>query len=175
MKAQTYPSIIGQFRGSWIFAKVRTLLVAAAFVVGATTAMASDPICVFALVDKVVLEPNETAPERIQIWGAFAVAVRSDRDAYQAPQKGYLYYTLPPEKADVARKEWSDIKKVAGTHEVIGFGSRYESKATVRKADAKATNPEPYVLGWGMAKMSQRSADYPPIKALLATKATASK
>src|SRR5262245_32232762 len=32
----------------------------------------SDPTGIYARVDKVVLEPNATTPERIQIWGAFA-------------------------------------------------------------------------------------------------------
>ena len=32
---------------------------------------ASDPVGIYAVVKKVVFEPNETAPERIQIWGAF--------------------------------------------------------------------------------------------------------
>jgi hypothetical protein len=29
---------------------------------------------VYAIVEKVVLEPNENSPERIQIWGVFSVA-----------------------------------------------------------------------------------------------------
>src|SRR5688500_12829625 len=174
MKAQSYILNLGQSRWGWVSVKLM-LLLAAGLWFSQARSQASDPIGVFALVDKVVFEPNETAPERIQIWGAFAIAVKSDRDSYLPPQKGYLYYTLPAEKAEVAKKEWNDLKKVAGKNEGIGFGSRYESKATVRKAETKPANPEPYILGWGMARMSQRSADYPPIKALLATKATASK
>ncbi|HWN99480.1 MAG TPA: hypothetical protein VNS63_09445, partial [Blastocatellia bacterium] len=34
----------------------------------------SDWTGVYARVDKVVFEPNAGAPERIQIWGAFALA-----------------------------------------------------------------------------------------------------
>jgi hypothetical protein len=41
---------------------------------GETTALASDPVGVYAYVDKVVLEPSEGKPERIQIWGGFALA-----------------------------------------------------------------------------------------------------
>ncbi len=68
----------------------------------------------------------------------------------------------------MARKEWNDLKNAAGKSEIIGFGSRYEMKTTVRKNDAKPTEPDTYVVGWGMVRMSQRSPDYPPIKALLA-------
>jgi hypothetical protein len=51
-------------------------------------ARASDPVGVYALVEKVVLEPNEKAPERIQIWGAFSLASTVDRDSYEAPARG---------------------------------------------------------------------------------------
>jgi len=40
----------------------------------ASRALASDPVGVYAIVDKVVFEPNETNPERIQVWGAFALS-----------------------------------------------------------------------------------------------------
>jgi len=165
-------SRIGQLRWSWVSTKIA--FAAVVLLLMQHSAFASDPIGIFALVDKVVFEPNETSPERIQVWGAFALAEAKDRDphreSYKAPEQGYLYFSLPSEKADVARKEWNDIKKVAGKNEVIGFGSRYESRPTVRKSDANPANPDSYVLGWGMAKMSQRNQDYPPIKALLALK-----
>jgi hypothetical protein len=127
---------------------------------------ASDPVGVFGLIDKVVFEPNDSAPERVQIWGAFALANARDRDAYNSPEQGYLYFTLPKEKSEVARKEWNDLKKVAGKHEIIGFGSRYQMSATVRKKDAKPAEPDPYVVGVGLVKMSERGPDYAPIKGL---------
>ena len=168
MKA-LFISKIGRLQWSRVSAQIACTFIALLLL--QSTARASDPIGVFALVDRVVLEPNESTPERIQVWGTFALADRKDdqrRDKYAAPEQGYLYFSLPAEKADVARKEWKDLQKAAGTHEVIGFGSRYESKPTVRKTEAKPADPDPYVLGWGMAKMSQRSKDYPPIKSLLA-------
>src|SRR5688572_1073853 len=161
-------STIGRFPWNRISRKIA--LAAAALLLLQSSALASDPIGVFALIDKVVFEPSEAAPERIQVWGAFALADRKDRDAYKVPEQGYVYFSLPSEKAEAARKEWKDLKNAAGKNEVIGFGSRYESKTTVRKSDAKVADPDPYVVGWGMVKMSQRSKDYPPIKALLALK-----
>jgi hypothetical protein len=38
--------------------------------------LASGPIGVYALIDKVVFEPNDTAPDRVQIWGVFVLADR---------------------------------------------------------------------------------------------------
>ena len=130
---------------------------------------ASDPIGVFALVDKVALEPNAIAPASIQIWGSFSLADDRDpaRDAYKSPQKGYLYYKLPDEKADAARKEWKDLAAVAGTGQVIGFGSRFGPKATVRSAGQKPQNPDVYSVAFGLVKSNQRRSDYGPIKQLL--------
>src|SRR5690349_3991397 len=53
-------------------------------------AFASDPVGIYGFVDKVVFEPNDTAPERAQVWGGFALA-RDRGDRYDAPQRGYLY------------------------------------------------------------------------------------
>jgi hypothetical protein len=56
--------------------------------VSATLSHASDPMAVYARVDKVVLEPNGDAPQTIQIWGVFAVARPDDRNEYLAPVRG---------------------------------------------------------------------------------------
>lgn len=128
---------------------------------------ASDPIGLFALVDKVALEPNTTAPERIQIWGSFSLADDNDRDTYKSPVRGYLYYKLPDEKADAARKEWKDLAAIAGTGQVIGFGSRFAPKGTVRSAEKKPQNPDVYPVAFGLVKSNQRRSEYGPIKQLL--------
>jgi len=94
-------------------------------------ALASDPIGIYAIVDKVVLEPADGNPQRIQIWGAFCLA-EAGGDRYAAPVRGYLYCKLPPEKANVALAEWSDLKSLAGTGQCIGFGSRYSKKPRTR-------------------------------------------
>src|SRR5437879_6045372 len=70
----------------------------------------SDFVGAYALIDKVVLEPNDTAPERIQVWGAFALAQTEDRNTYENPRRGYYYYALKSGKEDACRKEWADFK-----------------------------------------------------------------
>ena len=64
------------------------------------SALASDPIGIYALVDKVVFEPNEKAPERIQVWGAFAIA-EGYGSTYDKAQRGFLYYKLNEKKPEV--------------------------------------------------------------------------
>jgi hypothetical protein len=101
-------------------------------------ARASDPIGIYAVIDRVVLEPSDAQPERIQIWGAFSVAMKQFGDEYSPPVRGYLYYQLPSEKAQAAKTEWSDMQKVAGTGQIIAFASRYQKFGTIRRGPGPA-------------------------------------
>ena len=129
---------------------------------------ASDWIGIYARIDKVVFEPSANNPERIQIWGAFALASKENRNSYQPAKRGYLYYSLKPGKEEVCRKEWADFKAKAGTDQIIGFGSRDQSAGRVRKADDNATDPDVYPVGFGLVKMSDRGINYQPIAELKA-------
>jgi hypothetical protein len=125
----------------------------------------SDWIGVYARVDKVVFEPNESAPERIQIWGAFALASKQDHNSYDRAERGYLYYSLRQGREDVCRKEWSDLKAVAGTGEIIAFGSR-SLPTRLRKATDKPADPDVYPVDSGITKVSERNSDYGPVRDL---------
>jgi len=131
----------------------------------AGVAQASDRVAVYALVDKVVMEPNADKREQIQIWGVFSVADPNNRYSYQAPQRGYMYFKLPDTKEDIARNEWADFKSIAGKREVVGFGNRYTVKLRVRKADEKPKTPDIYQVELGLVKI-QSDTDYAPVKAL---------
>jgi hypothetical protein len=136
---------------------------------------ASGPLGVYALVDKVTFEPNAEKPERIRISGVFIAAKETPDNStvYGEPQRGYLYLALPRDKADVAqrelndalaRREWSDLKSLAGTRQVVGFGTSWFNRVHVRKADEDAKNPDVYPMGNGLVKMN---SDQPMAKALL--------
>jgi len=141
----------------------------ATFLIPAPSAGAfSDFIGTYAIIDKVILEPNATSPERIQIWGDFAMAKANDRNFYDTPQRGYLYFKLMPGKEDGSRKEWADLKSVAGTGEVIGFGTRSIPPAKVRAASVKPAEPDAYPFAYGLVRMSSRPTNYEPIRALRA-------
>lgn len=132
--------------------------------IGGTRALASDPVGIYALVDKVVFEPNETNPERIQVWGAFATA-EGQGYTYKNAERGYMYYKVNSEKPAACRNEWSDLKSVAGTGEIVAFGSRHAEKGRLRKNDAKAENPDTYPLAMGLKKIREEK-DYEPLKQL---------
>ena len=131
----------------------------------ALTARASDPIGIYALPEKVVLEPNETHPERIQIWGAFALAKPGNGSDYDSARRGYLYYKLNAEKKEACLKEWADLKSTAGTGQCLGLGSRYQEKGTIRDAAAKPKDPDTYPVAFGVTKVNDKT--YKPVKELL--------
>ena len=139
---------------------VTALLIAAS----ATLAYASDPTAVFARVDKVVLEPNTNSPETIQIWGVFSIADPEKPSGYLPAAAGYLYFKLADNPA-AARKEWADLKAVAGTDQVVAFGSRWGKKTQLRKKDDKPANPDPYQVGTGVHKVGGNT-NYEPIRAI---------
>ena len=114
---------------------------------------ASDMIGVYAVVEKVTVEPSEKAPERIQVWGAFSIADTKNGSAYGPVERGYLYYSCPSGQESICRKEWSDLKSVAGKTTAVGFGNRYKPTGRIHKADEKASSPDPYPIQAGVIKV----------------------
>ncbi|PYS17296.1 MAG: hypothetical protein DMG17_10110, partial [Acidobacteria bacterium] len=104
----------------------RAILVVGVLLFVAADLIASGPVGIYAIIEKVIFEPSEQAPERIQIWGAFAVVDGglTQPGATSKPLRGYLYFKLPDGSAQAAAKtEWTDLKTVAGTGQAIGFGN----------------------------------------------------
>jgi hypothetical protein len=146
---------------------VLAMAIAVAVISGAQILRASDPVGIYAVIERVVFEPNENTPQRIQVWGAFSLSEGKLGDFYQAPQRGYLYLTLPPGKETVAKKEWADLKSMAGTNQGVGFGAKYKMKVHVRKSDEKPENPEVHPIGIGVVKADQQPATIQALKELI--------
>ena len=104
----------------------KAILVVGVLLFAAADLIASGPVGIYAIIEKVIFEPSEQAPERIQIWGAFAVVDGglTRPGATSKPLRGYLYFKLPNGSAQAATKaEWEDLKSVAGTGQAVGFGN----------------------------------------------------
>ena len=87
--------------------------------------LASGTVGIYAVVERVVFQPNEDAPERIQVFGAFAFqdSLRAGSSAFTTPERGFMYFRLPEGASrTTAQREWEDIASVAGTGEAIAFG-----------------------------------------------------
>lgn len=135
----------------------RTVAILSLGSVTAASGTKSDPVGIYALVDRVVLEPDAANPKTIQIWGVFALTNGQPGNDYRPAQRGYLYYslesTLNLQTTRSARAEAADLKAIAGTGQPIGFGSRYAAAGRVRAAGESPANPDPYPLGVGVVKM----------------------
>jgi len=128
------------------------------------TLRASDFVGVYAVVEKVVLEPNASAPERAQIWGAFALADGNRGSGYDAAQRGYLYYSCPAGRQTVCQREWADLQKVAGKDIGVGFGARYIANGRVRKVEEKPSSPDAYPIERGVVQLSAGHESLPVIE-----------
>jgi hypothetical protein len=151
---------------------------------------ASDPVGVYCLVEKVVLEPSDANPTAAQIWGAFSLAVPASGgryvkpeggfgnaatgDVYAAVQKGYLYYKCDERQVAACRNEWFDLKSLAGKHEVVGFGGRHAPNGSVRRTSDPPGSPDAYPLNVGVVKIGmfgntglQNQTQYPDMIAAL--------
>jgi hypothetical protein len=130
-------------------------LFVALLITGPAAAM-SGLVGVYGIVERVVFEPSESAPERVQLWGAFAyveISGQYNELTTSEARRGYMYFRLPtgarysgPTQIQNAKTEWKDLKAIAGTGQAVGFGSwgyigRFDSLAP----DVTSGQP-PYIL-----------------------------
>lgn len=130
---------------------IRTVLAIVGILAGVAHLTASGPLGIYGIVEKVVFEPNEAAPERIQVWGAFAYVDGAGGQGMtvSAAKRGYMYFRVDPSKADIIKKEWADLKTVAGTGQAIGFGQwGYIGAFHALQPDTRSSQP-PYILESG--------------------------
>jgi len=111
----------------------------------AAVAPAGGPPPFYILVEKVVLEPDDLNPERVQIWGYFTHAPVSNprSDKFCTPVYGWMYLSGG---GDECRKQWLRLRNDAGTGKVLPIGSCGEAKATlalpIRKPEDRPSKPD---------------------------------
>jgi hypothetical protein len=142
------------------------LLLFGGLTIGAAVAAlhASDPIAVYARIDRVVFAPNPQAPQTIQIFGVFSLATPGNPNDYRPPARGYLYFKLGGDEA-LARREWADLKEIAGTSQIVAFGNRRQLEPRLRIANEAPDAPDPYATGMGLTRVNSKT-DYAPVRNL---------
>jgi hypothetical protein len=153
-------------------ARSRVIAVIALLTAAAASLSASGQSGIYAAVERVVFEPASGPPERVQVWGAFALMERGGAGStggpgftgyvYRQPAKGFMYFRVPEKDAELVRREWKDLASAAGTPQVVAFGYwdnyRGDGTPTVRPASAKAENPDVYLTNIGPTKLSRGPA-----------------
>jgi len=135
----------------------RHLAVAVLALAFGSRAWAGGPPPVYVVVDKVVLEPNADAPERIRIEGCFVrqteELLREMKEkglpwakTYGKPVEGYVYLSIEPGKEKECRAVWAKWQKAAGTGKVVSVGACTVGGSLqtvkIRKPDEKTTRPD---------------------------------
>jgi hypothetical protein len=93
-------------------------------------------IGIYAIVDQVTFEPNDVSPHSVRISGIFVVPVPMSSGNYRSPQRGYLYFRIAPGREQATQRDWSELKTLAGSGKVVGFGQYW-----VPNADDPQGNP----------------------------------
>lgn len=142
-----------------------SLSIAAATALLTVQLWASGQAGVYGVVERVVFEPESGPADRIQVWGAFALVEHIPGQgftgyAYQQPTRGYVYFKMPVDAAEIAnaRREWADLKTVAGTRQAVAFGYWDRFRTTerlmrIRPAGDKPADPDTYYTNAGVVKL----------------------
>jgi hypothetical protein len=99
--------------------------IAAALLLALTPTAASAKnatVAIYAVVDQVTFEPDGVSPNVVRISGVFVVPIAPSSGLYHPPLRGYLYFRIRPGMEDAVRKDWNELKGIAGTGQVVGFG-----------------------------------------------------
>jgi hypothetical protein len=135
---------------------VRLSLCAAVALVAGAFVPLSDPIGVYAIIDKVVLAPDTLNPTTIEIHGKFALSQGGAGDHYDKALAGFLYFRTDPTNERATRAEWADLRRAAGTKQIIGFGRKASGTSTrpvIRCPGYQPTRPpDEYRTGIGLAR-----------------------
>ena len=156
---------------------LRVLLTIMAISISSSVLLADGPVGVYAMVQKVVFEPSENAPKTLQIWGVFVWVDGGLKSPgpINLPQRGYIYFKLPEgaTEASAAKKQWMDIKSVAGSNQIIAFGDWKHSgpfedlyipidggqeDVRVRKQSEAPAKPIAYPIKTGLVKIADDPA-----------------
>ncbi len=124
----------------------------------------SDPVGVYATIDKVLLLPNAEAPVEAEIHGAFCFA-RGAGDYYTAPARGYVLFRAGSKPGEEVL-QWRELLALAGSKQVIGFSSRYEQGLLLRATLPGEARPAAvtFPLGYGLQRVE--GVDYGPAREL---------
>jgi len=76
---------------------------------------------IYARIDQVDFDQGGPLSNTVRISGVFGIPVPMSSGAYQAPQRGYLYFWIPSDREQAVRKELDLLRTVAGTGQVVGF------------------------------------------------------
>lgn len=139
------------------------LLVAMCFLFASPAALASDPVGVYARVQKIQMFPNAEKPERAVVTGTFSHWRKGNQ--YAPPVHGVMHFKLASGKERATRAEWKDMQRIADRGLIISFGRRYKDNGKVYSLKEKVGAAHPHPVHAGM-RILRPGTLYTPIRSL---------
>jgi hypothetical protein len=137
------------------------------FVLGTMPIRPADPVGVYCMIERLQAEPAGGEPDRLQVWGVFALADDASKDGYGAAQRGYMYFACPAGQRTVCRNDWEDFRWFSGTGKGVGFGLRSAPVGRLRKESEPPASPDPYPVRGGIVKVESKDPAYVDLVARL--------
>ncbi len=115
-------------------------------------------IGIYAIIDQVTFEPDGASPNLVRISGVFVVPIPMSSGDYRTPQRGYLYFRIRAGMEQASRRDWNQLKSIAGTGQVVGFaqywvpnpgdpsGNPHHSLEVTVHAERASASPDAYPL-----------------------------
>jgi hypothetical protein len=128
---------------------------------------AVDPVGVYCILEQVVADPDNDAPGRIEMWGAFALADPAVTGGYLRASRGYMYYACPPGRLAACKSEWADLRWISGTGKAIGYGRRGKPIGRLRREAEVVVSPDLYPLDGGLVKVESKDPAFTDLVAQL--------
>jgi hypothetical protein len=143
------------------------LLVVGTLMLGTGPSRAPDPVGAYCILEQVVVNSDDPAPARVQMWGAFALADPTTAGGYGHAIRGYMYYACPPGRSTACTSEWADLRWISGTGKAIGYGLRGKPIGRLRREDEAVGSPDPYPLEGGLVKVESKDPAFTDLVAQL--------
>jgi hypothetical protein len=128
-----------------------------------------DPVGAYCILEQVIVDPDDDAPGRVQMWGAFVLADSAATGGYGHASRGYMYYACPPARSTACKSEWADLRWISGTGKAIGYGLRGKPIGRLRREDETVASPDPYPLDGGLVKVESKDPTFTDLVAQLKT------
>lgn len=113
---------------------------------------------IYAVIEQVTFDQDGSSPNTIRIVGRFMVPAPMSSASFKAPERGYLYFRDAPGAEKAVRREWMQLRKVAGTGQVVGFafywvpnpgdpgGNPHRALEITVHKDGETAEPEDYPI-----------------------------
>jgi MYXO-CTERM domain-containing protein len=133
--------------------RVHYLVVPVFIMTALVAAPAHAKVGVYALPTHFQFEPNADNPERLKLYGGFAVhdpsVTKSDPEFHELypTRVGFVYFSCPSGKAAECVDQWRELESVAqGDCPIIGLP--FAPVSTVRELCDAEAQPEPYPMSY---------------------------